>query len=310
MFGSHRAPLALVAAVVALLAIPAALADTPYADPAGDSNGAPDITQIVVSNDAAGVVTFRVTTAAPIVGNSVVFVDIDSDSNPGTGSFGAEYSIIAGLGGFGLQKWNGTDFVDASAPSLNALVSGTTVEIKIGRQDIGNVSRFGFSAAAVLFDASTFDYVSEDDAPDGGEYIYVLTFTQCANGKDDDGDGKIDGQDLGCSSATDNNESDDPVTLKAGRPVVIPAKARAGKFVVVGAPVVRVETGKPISSGRVTCSARIGTKRLPAGGRVDSGFALCGFDVPAKAKGKLVSGTITVTVLGTTKVIPFSFRAN
>ena len=44
-----------------------------------------------------------------------------------------------------------------------------------------------------------------------GTFFYDLTFPQCSNGKDDDGDGKVDRQDPGCSGATDDNESDDPV---------------------------------------------------------------------------------------------------
>jgi len=301
---------AIAAAVVGLVAVGVGLSDTTNTDPTGDAAGGPDITQVVTSNDSAGVITFRVTTVAPIVDTSLVFVDLDTDSNPATGAAGSEYYIVAGLGGFGLAKWNGTAFDRVTAPSLTASISGNVVEIKINRQDIGNVTRFGFDAAAVLFDATTLNYVSEDDAPDGGQYIYVMSFPQCSNGKDDDGDGKIDGQDLGCSSPTDNNESDDPVTLKAGKPIVVPAKGRAGKVVVVGAPVIRVETGKLITSGTVRCSGRIAGKALPASGKVISGLAACGFKVPLKAKGKVVVGTITVTVLRKTKVIPFSFKVN
>jgi len=296
------------AALLSLVVATAALSDSINTDPIGDATGgAPDITQVVASNDVAGVITLRVTTVAPIVDASLVGIDLDTDSNQATGGGGAEYGLIAGTGGFGLLKWDGTNFVAATAPSLTMTRSGNVIEFRINRQDIGNVERFGFAAFTVIFDAAD-KYLGEDDAPDGGVYIYALALTQCANGKDDDGDGKIDGADLGCSSPADNNESDDPVTLKAGKPVALPAKARAGKLVIVGVPVVRVETGKPISSGTVKCAAKIGTKRLPGAGGVDTGFALCGFKVPVKAKGKVVRGTITVTVQGTRKVIPFSFK--
>ena len=130
--------------------------------------------------------------------------------------------------------------------------------------------RFGFDVLTANFDAAD-TLVGEDDAPDGGEYIYTMTFTQCANGKDDDGDGKVDGDDLGCSSPTDNLESDDPVTLKAGKALTVPAKPKAGKFVVVGAAVVRLETGAGIPSGTVKCAVQVGTKALPASGKVGIG---------------------------------------
>ena len=115
--------------------------------------------------------------------------------------------------------------------------------------------RFGFAVFTVNFDAADA-FLGEDDAPDGGAYIYTMAFTQCANGKDDDGDGKIDGNDLGCSSPTDNLESDDPVTLKAGKALTMPAKPKAGKLVVVGAAVIRVETGAGITVAEPSSAPR------------------------------------------------------
>ncbi len=296
--------------LVGLMGAGIALSDVSYTDPTVDATGgAPDITQVTVSNDAAGVLTFRVTTVGAVGADSDVYIGLDADANPATGSQGQDYSIFVGVTSFGLDKWNGTDFAETPAGSLTAVRSGNTVEVKVGRQDIGNPTRIGFVAATVIYDAAD-KYLGEDDAPDGGAFTYVLTFAQCANGKDDDGDGRIDEKDFGCLSAVDNRESDDPVTLRTGKPQVFPAKARAGKFVVVAAPVLRLETGKLITSGVVKCVARVGTKALRGVGKVVSGNAACGFDVPLKAKGKTVRGTITVTHLGRTKVVPFSFKVN
>ena len=157
------------------------------------------------------------------------------------------------------------------------------------------------------FDAADA-YLGEDDAPDGGAYVYALTFTQCANGKDDDGDGKVDGKDLGCSSPTDNLESDDPVTLKASKALTLPAKPKAGKLVVVGAAVTRLETGAGITSGTVKCAVKVGTKALPAKGKVGSGVATCTFTLPKTSKGKMARGTITVAFKGKTVKVPFAFK--
>lgn len=309
---SYRVGTAVVLALlVSLVAAGAALSETSYTDPTGDATGgAPDITGVTVSNDAAGVLTFRVTTiGAPALESSVVLVDLDTDASPATGSLGAEYELVGGTGGAALLKWDGKDFVDSPAPTLSMNISGNVMEFKIGRRDVGIQARFGLGALTVNFDAADA-YLGEDDAPDGGSYVYDVVLSQCANGKDDDGDGKIDAKDLGCASSTDNLESDDPVTLRVGKPAVVPAKARAGKFVVVGVPVTRVETGKLIPSGKVKCSARIGTKPLRSSGKMITGFAACGFEVPVKAKGKTVRGTITVTYLGKTKVATFAFKAN
>jgi len=304
-----RARLAALAGAFALVAIPAAFADSTFTDGTGDSGPAPDITQVVVSNDVAGVLTFRITTVAPFPNNSIFFVDIDADGNPGTGDHGTEYSIVGGLGGFGLEKWDGSTYQTVSASSLTMSISGNVIEAKVGRQDIGNVSRFAFGVYTVAFDDAD-NYLDEDDAPDGGSYAYVLALPQCANGLDDDGDGKIDAKDLGCSSQTDNLESDDPVTLKAGKATAAPAKPKAGGTVVISAPVTRVETGLGVTSGTASCVAHVGAKTLRAAGKVSGGRGSCILSIPKTARGKTVSGTIVVTTLGHSTTAKFAFRVS
>jgi hypothetical protein len=300
----------IIAATACLVAAGASIADTTNADPTGDAKGgAPDITQVITSNDAAGTITFQITTVAPLIDTSDIGVALDTDSNPGTGAGGAEYFLIAFTNGFAIAKWNGTTFTVATAPSLSMTRSGNVVTFKINRSDIGNPDRFGFSAFTENYDAAD-NFLGGDDAPDGGLYQYALTFTQCANGKDDDGDGKIDGNDLGCSSPTDNLESDDPVTLKASKALTLPAKPKAGKVVVVGAAVVRLETGAGIPSGTVKCAVHVGTKAVPASGKVASGVAACKFTLPKTSKGKMARGTISVTFKGKSVKVPFAFKVN
>jgi len=299
-----------IAAAACLVAAGAGLADTTNTDPVGDAKGgSPDITQVVTGNDAAGVITFRITTVAPITDSSLIGLDLDTDANPTTGGGGFEYGLIAGTAGFGILKWNGTTFASATAPSLTMTRSGNVVEFKINRSDIGSPDRFGFDAFTVNFDASD-NYLGEDDAPDGGAYSYSMVFTQCANGKDDDGDGRIDGNDLACSSPTDNNESDDPVTLKASKAVTVPAKPKAGASVVVGAAVIRMETGAGITSGTVKCAVKVGTKAVAAAGKVGGGIAACKLTLPKTSKGKRVTGTITATFKGKSVTVPFSFKVS
>jgi hypothetical protein len=299
-----------VAAAVGLVVAPAGIADTTNVDPTGDAKGgSPDIARVVTSNDALGVITFRITTVAPIIDSSIVGVDLDTDSNPGTGGGGFEYTLIADTSSFGILKWNGSGFANASARSLRMTRSGNVLVFKVNRADIGRVDRFGFDVFTVNYDdAGTF--LGEDTAPDGGSYTYTLSLKQCGNGKDDDGDGKIDGRDLGCSSPTDNLESDDPVTLKAGKPLTVPAKPKAGTAVVVGVAVTRRETRAGITSGTARCIARVGSDALRANGKVRSGVVACGFTLPATSSGKVVHGTITVTVKGHSIKIPFTFTVS
>ena len=187
--------------------------------------------------------------------------------------------------------------------------SGNVVEFKINRADIGSVDRFGFDVFTVNFDAAD-TYLGEDDAPDGGAYVYTLAFTQCANGKDDDGDGKVDGNDLGCSSPTDNLESDDPVTLKAGKALTVPAKPKAGKVVVVGAAVIRVETGAGITSGTVKCAVHVGTKALPASGKVGIGRRGLHVHAAEDVEGQDRARDDHRHLQGKSVKVPFAFKVN
>lgn len=300
----HRRAVAGVAALLGGLVVAGiALAGSTFADATGDATGgAPDLTQVVVSNDVAGLITFRITTVAPLVSGSVIAVDLDTDLSPANGP---EYVVRAGLGGADMVKWDGNAYVDSGAAILMTRVANV-LDLKVKRADIGRPTKFGFDVVSVIFDAA--DRIAGDDAvPDGGEFTYALTFAQCSNGKDDDGDGKIDADDLGCSSETDNLESDDPVTLSVGKPAVAPAKPKEGKAVVVSVGVTRVETGRGIPTGAVRCAGRVGAKALRGTGKVAGGRASCAFKLPVGAKGKTLRGTITVTHLGKKKVVPFGF---
>ena len=58
----------------------------------------------------------------------------------------------------------------------------------------------------------------------------------------------------------------------------------------------RRETGTGITSGTARCIARVGSDALRANGKVRSGVVACGFTLPASSSGKVVQGTITVTL--------------
>lgn len=282
-------------------------ATTTNADPTGDGKGgAPDITQVVASNDPTGVIAFRITTVAPITESSSVGIALDTDSNPATGAGGTEYLVIADTSGYGITKWNGSAFAVATVKSLSMTRSANVLTVRIKRSDLGVIDRFGYSVFAANYDANDA-FLGEDVAPDGGEYVYNLSLAQCANGKDDDGDGKVDAKDLGCSSPTDKLESDDPVTLRASRPLTLPTIPKAGMPVVVGAAVIRFETG-PLTSGAVRCAVSVGTKSLPAHGKVASGVASCEFTLPKASQGKVAHGAITVVVAGHSIRVPFTFK--
>jgi hypothetical protein len=80
-----------------------------------------------------------------------------------------------------------------------------------------------------------------------------------------------------------------------------PARAHAGKPFALTMRVRRSATGAAVTRGYVTCSLRVGGKRVPARtSRFVGRLATCGFRVPAGAKGKRYRATITVAAEGTT----------
>jgi len=78
-----------------------------------------------------------------------------------------------------------------------------------------------------------------------------------------------------------------------------PARPRAGKTLTVSMRVRHFDTGALLTQGDVTCSLRVGGKRVPAR---TSGFvggrARCSFDVPTGAKGRSYRATIDVASQG------------
>ena len=76
-------------------------------------------------------------------------------------------------------------------------------EFRFNRSGIGNSASFNFDVVSIRIDPPNVNFWDV-----AGTYTYDLVFPQCGNAKDDDGDGRIDADDLGCRR-TDDNEADD-----------------------------------------------------------------------------------------------------
>ncbi len=95
-------------------------------------------------------------------------------------------------------------------------------------------------------------------------------------------------------------------SLEVSRAKISPATPRAGRSVVAA---VRVTSeGSPVRPSRVTCAARAGAVNLEGKGKAASGSGSCTFSTTAKAKGKMLRGTISVRALGKTVRRTFSAR--
>src|SRR5262249_57822074 len=87
-----------------------------------------------------------------------------------------------------------------------------------------------------------------------------------------------------------------------------PKPAKAGKNFSAGMAATESDTNGPVTSGTVACSATVGTTHLATLAKgVKNGIAACVWHLPAKAKGKTVHGTVTLTVQGV--VVTRSFSA-
>jgi hypothetical protein len=273
--------LALLVAGLALAAIPAiASGDTSRAatntatfpDSVGEDATAPDITNVVVSNDDAGMITFQINVSnrPTLTPDMFVLIFFDTDQNASTGSQGADYAIELDPGSVGLLQWNGTDFVNApSQASLTySYANGATIHIRAA--ELGKTKAFSFAAAVfsgVVIDASgnpDFTNLKRDSAPDPGHGLFpyqVLTKLV-----------------LSVSAFTKS-------PAKAGRPFTVSMAANEN------------DTNGPVSSGTVTCSASIAGKRIVAATHaVRNGIAICTWRLPATAKGKTIRGLITLHV--------------
>lgn len=260
-----------------------------FTDSTGEDPNAPDITTVVVSNDDAGLVTFKINIGnrPTLAADMVVFLYLDTDQKATTGdtsSFGADYLIALVPGEVDLAKWNGTDYV---APPSQALVTftydSTGATIRASAAELGNTKALNFIAVAVSgittdsMGNPDFTKAHGDVAPDSGHGVFpyqVLT----------------------------------TLSLSVRAFTTGPKPAKAGKKFVASLAANESDTGGPVQAGTVACSATVGGKHLSATAhRVANGIATCSWLVPRKAKGTL-KGTVSLTVKGTTVVRPFSAK--
>jgi hypothetical protein len=261
-----------------------------FTDSTGEDPAAPDITSIVVSNDDAGLITFKINisnrpTLAPDM-TMLMFLDTDQQATTGDAqASGAEYAIELDPGSVGLFKWNGTDYIAApSQSSVTYSYDATGATIRASAADLGGIKGFNFFLAAfsgITLDASgnaDFTNAHVDAAPDAGHGVYtyqVLT----------------------------------KLTLSVQAFTTSPKPAKAGKRFIAGLAATESDTNGPVQAGTVACSATVGGKHLSATAHViANGIAACAWSIPRTAKGKTLRGSVTLTVKGTTVVRTFAVK--
>lgn len=257
--------------VLALLVAQVARADANFTDPSGDANGAPDVTDVSVFNDAFNRVVFGAKIAggaAMAADGEIVFV-VDMDKNAETGSGGWDYLIVLnGKKQWNLLRWDGTQWVEAPAATAKPYFYDDVVLFGIDRSELGNTALFDFFVEANKYTGD--QVVATDTVPDGDAVWSYATVAKT----------------FGLIAS----------------PIVAVTKggARVGKPFHVGYIAARTDSPEPIVGPKSTCVATVGTKRIPARVAQDGDVAACRVTVPKTAKGKLLKLTLATTAGGKT----------
>jgi hypothetical protein len=251
-----------------------------FTDSTGEDPAGPDITTVVVSNDDAGTITFRINIPnRPQFGTTdmLMLMFIDTDSNQSTGdpqSFGADYAIQLLGGEILLFKWDGTTFSLAATQSTLSYSWSGGATVTINASDLGNSRKINFDVlvlSGLVIDPMTGAIddtkAHADVAPTVGLYPYEVKLT--------------------------------PPTLVVKSFTHAPVRPTAGKIFTLRLVATRSDTGAVLQGGQVACVGRVGAARLVATvHRVTGGAATCVFRIPKTANGKTFRGTDTVVFEG------------
>ena len=217
----------LLAAILAslLFAVGGAGAASTFTDPPNDAvGGAVDLTQIVVSNDGDGNVTFALTAnRAAFTSDDFVAIVLDTDKNTGTGTSGVDYALVVDATGALLLHWNGGTF-DRNTPQTTLRTANNNMTVTINRNELGATRGFVFA----VFSGLDSNDAADDSAPDSGGWVYDLQLAP-----------ELD-------------------TLAAR---FAPAQPRAGHVFRLAQTTLRLDDGTVVN-GTITCVAKLNGKRL------------------------------------------------
>jgi hypothetical protein len=288
--------LCLMVLAVGLTLVPASFAraaahKAAFQDATGENPNGVDITSVLVSNDIAGLLTFRINIPSrPAFAEDMrVRVWFDSDSDRGTGLTapdvaGRDYFILWDRDGVRLYRCSGSSCTNATPQRTlgSSYRGGATLTINAAEI---KAKRFRFAVEATTgirydpttrrFDVSnaTLDYAPERDR----FWNYNVR--------------------LG------------PSRLLVKSISTTPARPQAGEKLTVRLAVTRDDTGTLLSGGRVTCVARIGASPLrPTSQGFAGRRATCSFAIPPSASGQTLRGLVNVAFAGRRVTKSFSRR--
>ena len=259
-----------------------------FPDAIGDSGTAPDISAVMISNDANGQLEFAILVPShpqPPT-DARIFLVLDTDIDRRTGSpetnGGDYYFVLRGADRtFGFYRWDGLDWEYVETAARVTYASG--VLISINRSELGSTDEFSFYAKSRT-DGEGIEEGRVDFVPDSSTETYVFPLP-----------------------IPEPEPEPEPLPIvTVSKVVMLPSGApRAGKPYGIQVSVLLDVDGErtPVPPTRLSCSAKVGaavvkTRVKPSGSLAKS----CSFVVPATARRKSLvvrlSGVVTVTVEG------------
>src|SRR5262249_1609445 len=278
--GGHSAlapslPLLALLALVALC-LPAAAHAQSFPDNVGDSGTAPDITAVELTL-ANGRLTFKIDVPSEptLLSDSNAFLRIDTDANLQTGGKeqdGAEVllNLFGENGSSNSWLWDDgrNDYIRHTFRSLTVTYSTAPI-FSFDSAEIGNPKRINFWASTSR--GTSYEYGTQDWAPDLGEYSFTL------------------------QASTAINLDDEPT----------PPVPRAGHRFHVAAIATLADSGDVVQPDSISCRSVI-TNGRPLAGHGGG----CTWQIPRNANGRKLVVTLAVTYQGkrTVKVVRFRVR--
>ncbi len=251
-----------------------------FRDSTGEDKNAPDITGINVSNDDAGNISFKIgiRNRPTFTPDMLFLMYLNTDRKAGTGDsahLGADYVVVVDPGEVGLGKWNGSTY-DFTTPQTSLAYGYDTsgVTVRVAARDLGGAKVISFGVIAVsgiVTDASgnpDLTKVHRDVAPNVGDGFYtydVLT----------------------------------KLTLRQTAFAVDPLPARAGSRLAASLAAAQSNTSGPVTAATVSCEASVRGVTVPStSSTLANGVATCFWQLPKRAKGKTLVGSITIVAHG------------
>ena len=245
-------------------------------DALGDSGSAPDVSRIQIESSESGRLTFTVNFANRSdfsdfdVMNILVDTDLATEGANPTGKGGIDRVFVADATGWGILKWNGSDFVPDAIPASASVTFYTgLLTFSININDFENPKVIGFVVKTSSDSAGTVGETAPDSILPNALTVFEL------NPSETDRGARLNGR------------------LTAGR-------ARAGTLFTVKLAYARSDSAAPTSgplTGRtITCNAAIGRKSLHALARGSAGTSAvrCAWPLPKTSRGKRVTGKVGV----------------